>query len=140
MTAKLLVLAVCLFALGAVAQPKDKDSQMHLTVLDSKTSLPLPDVKVRAWSGSGLVTDAAGICSFPMPVSGKGRFYYRITLTKPGYVAKYITWSEAQKDKIGDILRNTLFDWILALRSAGLSKILKANRFWALASFSPARS
>ena len=101
MTEKLLVFAVCLFAIGAAAQPKD--GQMHLTVLDSKTAQPLSDVKVRAWSGSGLVTDASGICTFQMPVSGKGRFYYRITLTKPGYVAKYIIWSEAQKDKIEDI-------------------------------------
>ncbi len=101
MREKLLVFVVCLFAIGAWAQPKG--GQMRLTVMDSKTSQPLADVKVRAWSGTGLVTDAAGICSFPMPVSGKGRFSYRITVTKPGYVAKYITWSEAQKDKIEDI-------------------------------------
>ncbi|HEY3852837.1 MAG TPA: carboxypeptidase regulatory-like domain-containing protein [Verrucomicrobiae bacterium] len=101
MREKLLMFAVCLFAMSAWAQPKD--SQMRLTVVDSKTSLPLADVKIRAWSGTGLVTDAAGICSFPMPVSGKGRFYYRITLAKPGYVSKYVIWSEAQKDKIEDI-------------------------------------
>jgi thiol-disulfide isomerase/thioredoxin len=101
MKSRLLALFACLAILGAAAQ--SKDGQMRLTVVDSKTSQPLPDVKVRAWSGSGLVTDAAGTCSFPLPVPGKGRFFYRITLTKPGYVGKYITWSQAQNDKIADI-------------------------------------
>ncbi len=101
MLKKLLIFAVCFFAFGAFAQ--SNDGQFHLTVLDSKTAQPLSDVKVRAWAGSGLVTDAAGNCSFPLPVSGSSRFYYRITLSKPGYVGKYVTWSEAQKDKIEDI-------------------------------------
>jgi peroxiredoxin len=101
MKAKILILLACMAAAEAFAQTKA--GQMHLHVFDSDTGKPLPDVKVRAWSGTGLMTDESGACAFPMPEGGAQRFFYRITLTKPGYVGKYITWSQAQKDKFEDI-------------------------------------
>ncbi|HEX3720434.1 MAG TPA: carboxypeptidase regulatory-like domain-containing protein [Verrucomicrobiae bacterium] len=97
----LLTLALCFFIFDSIAQTND--GRMHLRVVDAETGQPLAGVKVRAWSGSGLMTDEAGTCSFPMPETVVTRFFYRITLTKPGYVGKHITWSEAQKDKVGDI-------------------------------------
>jgi peroxiredoxin len=101
MTAKTLTLVGCLVVLGALAQTRE--GVMRLSVADAKTGLPLAGVKVRAWSGSGLVTDESGSCSFPLPTGGSARFYYRIALTKSGYVPKYVTWSQAQGDKIEDI-------------------------------------
>jgi peroxiredoxin/uncharacterized GH25 family protein len=101
MTAKYLTLVAGLVVLGALAQ--SKDGQMALHVVDAQTGQPIAGVKVRAWAGSGLVTDESGNCSFPLPRAGAARFFYRITLTQPGYVAKYITWSQGQNDKLEDI-------------------------------------
>ncbi|HEX4122366.1 MAG TPA: carboxypeptidase regulatory-like domain-containing protein [Verrucomicrobiae bacterium] len=101
MKALILTLIACFVVLDASAQAKD--GQMHLRVMDAETGQPLAGVKVRAWAGAGLTTDAAGMCAFPMPETGAGRFRYRIALAKAGYVGKYITWSDAQKDKIEDI-------------------------------------
>ncbi len=101
MTARFLTLVAGLLALGALAQ--SKDGQMRLSVVDGQTEQPLAGVKVRAWAGSGLVTDESGNCSFPLPLPGAGRFFYRIALTRPGYVPEYITWSQSQNDSIQDI-------------------------------------
>jgi peroxiredoxin/5-hydroxyisourate hydrolase-like protein (transthyretin family) len=101
MTAKFLTLIASLVVLGALAQ--SRDGQMRLSVVDAQTGQPLAGVKVRAWAGSGLVTDESGNCSFPLPLAGAERFFYRIALTRPGYVAEYITWSQSQKDKVQDI-------------------------------------
>jgi peroxiredoxin len=101
MTAKFLTLVASLVVLGALAQPRD--GQMRLRVVDAQTGQPLAGVKVRAWAGSGLVTDESGNCSFPLPLAGAGRFFYRIALARPGYVAEYITWSQSQNDKVQDI-------------------------------------
>jgi peroxiredoxin/5-hydroxyisourate hydrolase-like protein (transthyretin family) len=101
MRAKFLTLAASLVVLGALAQ--SRDGQMQLRVVDSQTGQPLAGVKVRAWAGSGLVTDESGNCSFPLPQAGAGRFFYRIALSRQGYVPKYITWSQSQNDKVQDI-------------------------------------
>jgi peroxiredoxin/5-hydroxyisourate hydrolase-like protein (transthyretin family) len=101
MTAKSLTLIAGLVVLGAFAQ--SRDGQMRLSVLDAQTGRPLAGVKVRAWSGSGLVTDESGNCSFALPTAASARFFYRIALTRPGYVPKYITWSQSQNDTLQDI-------------------------------------
>jgi peroxiredoxin len=101
MRAIILALGVSLAVAGAPAQPGD--GEMQLRVVDSQSGQPLPGVKVRAWAGSGLVTDASGACSFPLPQPGSARFFYRIALSRQGYVPRYITWSQSQNDKIEDI-------------------------------------
>src|ERR1700677_4603429 len=97
----LLTLVASLVVLGALGQTND--GLMRLRVVDAQTGQPIAGVKVRAWAGSGLVTDESGNCSFPLPRAGAARFFYRITLTQPSYVAKYITWSQGQNDKLEDI-------------------------------------
>jgi peroxiredoxin len=96
-----MTLVASLVVLGAPAQ--SRDGQMRLRVVDAQTDQPLAGVKVRAWAGSGLVTDESGNCSFPLPLPGAERFFYRIALSRQGYVAKYITWSQSQNDKVLDI-------------------------------------
>jgi peroxiredoxin/uncharacterized GH25 family protein len=101
MRAKFLTMVAGLVVVGALAQ--SPDGQMRLSVVDSQTGQPLAGVKVRAWAGSGLVTDESGSCSFPLPRGASERFFYRIALARPGYVPKYITWSQSQNDKVQDI-------------------------------------
>ena len=76
---------------------------MYLRVVDADTGQPVAGVKVRCWVKAPLVTDEKGWCSFARPQPKSEKFSYRITLGKEGYVAKYITWSTAQKDTINDI-------------------------------------
>ncbi len=79
---------------------------MHFRVVDAETGKPIEGVNVRAWVRGNLVTDETGNCYFPMPVpksSTGSDFYYRINFAKDGYVAKYVSWSSAQKDKVADI-------------------------------------
>ena len=109
----LAVLAALLPGSAAVAQTSPTNTpstateapakQMRFRVLDAQTSQPIPGVKVRAWVGTNLVTDETGGCSIAMPRASSGNFSYRITITKDGYVAKYITWAKSRQDKFEDI-------------------------------------
>ena len=76
---------------------------MRFLVVDSETAQPIPGVKVRAWVGANLVTDGAGSCSFALPKPTTADFSYRITISKDGYVPKYITWAKSRHDTIEDI-------------------------------------
>ena len=76
---------------------------MRFRVLDAETSQPIAGVKVRAWVATNLVTDDTGLCSFALPKPASGDFSYRITITKEGYVPKFITWAKSRQDKISDI-------------------------------------
>jgi peroxiredoxin len=76
---------------------------MHFRVVDADTGQPVAGVKVRSWAKEALVTDDKGSCSFPLPRPKSETFSYRITVTKDGYVGKYIIWSTKQEDTIQDI-------------------------------------
>jgi peroxiredoxin len=101
MRTTILTISAGFLVLAAMGQ--SGDGQMRLNVADAQSGQPLAGVKVRAWAGSGLVTDESGACSFALPQPGSGRFFYRIALSRTGYVPRYITWSQAQNDKIQDI-------------------------------------
>jgi peroxiredoxin len=73
---------------------------MHLRVVDADNGQPVAGVKVHSWVKAPLMTDEKGWCSFPLPQPKSAKFSYRITLSRNGYVAKYITWSTAQKDTV----------------------------------------
>jgi protocatechuate 3,4-dioxygenase beta subunit len=94
-----LALAACA-SLPALAQ--SNAPQMRLRVVDADTGQPVPAVKVRAWAPAK-PTDSLGVGMIPLPKPGLEDFNYRITLSKPGYVGQYITWSKAQQDKLQDI-------------------------------------
>jgi|GEM_PF-1521247 peroxiredoxin/protocatechuate 3,4-dioxygenase beta subunit len=85
------------------AAPPANSGQMRFRVMDAQTSQPVAGVKVRAWVGTNLLTDADGCCSFALPRPAAGDFSYRITITKDGYVSKYITWAKSRQDRIEDI-------------------------------------
>lgn len=77
--------------------------QMHFRVLDADTGQPVAGVKVRSWAPATLDTDENGWCLIPLPQSRPGNFFYRILLSKNGYVGKYVTWSSARKDTLADM-------------------------------------
>ncbi|MGD1085173.1 MAG: carboxypeptidase regulatory-like domain-containing protein [Verrucomicrobiota bacterium] len=85
------------------APPAPGPGQMRFRVQDAETSQPVAGVKVRAWVATNLVTDDTGLCVFPLPKPASGDFSYRITITKEGYVPKFITWAKSRQDKISDI-------------------------------------
>jgi peroxiredoxin len=89
-----------MLVLGAAAQTNAP--QMVLRVVDADTGQPVSGVKVRAWVRAD-PTDAAGVCSIPLPKPETGNFSFRITLTKDGYVGQYITWSKSRHDEIKDM-------------------------------------
>src|SRR5665213_969267 len=85
------------------AQTNGGQRQMHFRVVDTASDQPVSGVKLRARVASNLVTGPDGSCSIPLPMPKEGDFYYRITLTKDGYVGKIISWSRFQKDRIEDM-------------------------------------
>jgi len=90
---------------NAPAPASTNAAQMALQVVDVETGAPIPEVKVRAWMRTS-PTDQAGVCLIPLPKPESESFSYKITLSKDGYVGKYVIWSKAQGDKIGDIPTN----------------------------------
>jgi peroxiredoxin/5-hydroxyisourate hydrolase-like protein (transthyretin family) len=91
-----------IFALGLFARPADTN-EMHFRVLDADTGKPVAGVKVRSWVNTPLVTDDNGWCTFAMPQPKSGKFAYRISIAKEGYVPKYVVWSTAQNDTLTNI-------------------------------------
>jgi peroxiredoxin len=69
-------------------------------VVDADNGQPVVGVNVRSWVKGPLMTDEKGWCSFLLPQPKSAKFSYRVTLSRNGYVAKYITWSTAQKDTV----------------------------------------
>lgn len=90
-------------AAGPAATSQTSGKQMLFRVVDAQTSQPVAGVKVRAWVRGDLVTDQTGGCSIPLPRPTSENFSYRITITKDGYVAKYITWAKSRQDEIKDM-------------------------------------
>jgi thiol-disulfide isomerase/thioredoxin len=88
---------------GNAANAAPPAREMHFRVVDADTAAPVPGVKVRSWAREILTTDENGRCPLPLPQPKTKSFSYRITLTKTGYVSKYVTWSTQQKDAIEDI-------------------------------------
>lgn len=98
--ARILILWLAWLGLAAGAR------EMQLHVLDSQNRTPLPGVKIRAWVRTNLITDASGSCRLPLPKPDSERFAYRLTLSKDGYVGKYVTWSQALNDTFDSIPTN----------------------------------
>jgi thiol-disulfide isomerase/thioredoxin len=90
----------------AAVPPATNAAQMRFTVVDTDSGQPIPGVKVRAWVAANLTTDATGSCAFALPKPTTGDFSYRITITKDGYVSKYITWAKSRLDRVEDIPTN----------------------------------
>ncbi len=75
---------------------------LHFIVIDAFSESPIPGVKVETGKLSFL-TDQAGECIIPIPVYGAGDFYFRLEISKDGYVARYVSWSAFQRDTPAEI-------------------------------------
>ena len=98
-------LALCWAPASGRAQTNG-ERQLQFQVVDADSGRAVEGVRVRSWTPDAKETDAEGRCVFSLPVPKVGNFSYRITLTKPGYVPRYITWSSAQHDAIEEMPTN----------------------------------
>ena len=94
---------MALLACGSLPALADTNyALLRLRVVDAETGQPLPSVRVRAWVRVN-PTDDSGVCLLPRPKSWPESLGCRITLSESGYVGQYISWSQAQHDKVQDI-------------------------------------
>jgi RNA polymerase sigma factor (sigma-70 family) len=96
-------------ALAPASRPPEKTLQ--LTVVSEKDGTPLAGVKVEAstftdllqWSRQTSTTDDKGKVEVRYPTEARHDFFYRMHLSKDGYVPRYVSWSKFQKDQIENI-------------------------------------